>query len=91
MLLPAVLPAKRLDLGPTFDGSALCPADTDLIHDGSLVNIKTHLATMDTKTGFRTDSLALTDLYQILSTGCSTTRTPVRCTHWASPRHATAR
>ena len=33
-LLPTILPATRIDLGPTFDGSTLCPADADIIHDG---------------------------------------------------------
>jgi len=66
-LLPTILPAERLHLGPTFDGSTLCPADADLIHDGRLLDIKTHLGAKNAKTGVRSDSLALTDLYQVLA------------------------
>jgi hypothetical protein len=66
-LLPTILPATRLHLGPTFDGSTLCPADADLIHDGRLLDIKTHLGALNKKTGARSDSLALTDLYQVLA------------------------
>ena len=65
--LPSILPATRLDLGPTFDGSALCPADADLIHDGRLLDIKTHLGALNKRTGARSDSLSLTDLYQVLA------------------------
>lgn len=66
-LLPTILPAERLDLGPTFDGSDLCPADADLIHDGRLLDIKTHLGAANRRTGVRSDSLALTDLYQVVA------------------------
>lgn len=66
-LLPTILPAERLHLGPTFDGSTLCPADADLVHDGRLLDIKTHLGSKNAKTGVRFDSLALTDLYQVLA------------------------
>lgn len=66
-LLPTILPATRIDLGPTFDGSTLCPADADIIHDGRLLDIKTHLGALNKKTGARSDSLALTDLYQVLA------------------------
>ncbi|MFV0458639.1 MAG: hypothetical protein ACK5MT_07730 [Actinomycetales bacterium] len=66
-LLPKILPAERLHLGPTFDGSSLCPADADLIHDGRLLDIKTHLGSKNAKTGVRTDRLDLTDLYQMIA------------------------
>ncbi len=66
-LLPTILPATRLDLGPTFDGSTLCPADADLIHDGRLLDIKTHLGTPNKRTGVRSGGLSLIDLYQVLA------------------------
>lgn len=66
-LLPTILRATRLDLGPTFDDSTLRPADADLIHDGRLVDIKTHLGAPNRKTGTRADSLSPTDLYQVLA------------------------
>ncbi len=66
-LLPMILPAERLHLGPTFDGSTLCPADADLIHDGRLLDIKTHLGPKNARTGARADRLDLTDLYQVLA------------------------
>lgn len=56
-----------LHLGPTFDGSRLCAADADLIASGLLLDIKTHLGRKDRKTGRRSDALALTDLYQVLT------------------------
>lgn len=66
-LLPTIFPAESLHLGPTFDGSTLCPADADLIHDGRLLDLKTHLGSKNAKTGIRSDSLALSDLYQMLA------------------------
>ena len=56
--------AGSLALGPTFDASALCPADADLIIDGLLLDIKTHLGPKS-KTG-RTDALSLQDAYQLI-------------------------
>jgi hypothetical protein len=66
-LLPH-LPSKssRLALGPTFDGSALCPADADLVTDGLLLEIKTRLGALNKNTGLRSDTLPLGDLYQLL-------------------------
>ena len=63
-LYPHLPRGDALALGPTFDGSTLCPADADLITDGLLLDIKTHLGGK-TKTG-RTDGLSLMDAYQLL-------------------------
>lgn len=65
-LYPSILPARSLAIGPTFDASALCNADADLIHDGRLLDIKTHLGKISKATGGRRDSLELVDLYQVL-------------------------
>ena len=61
---PTVRPDATLALGPTFDCSRLCSADADLIADGCLLDIKTHLGSK-TKTG-RSDLLNLADVYQLL-------------------------
>lgn len=66
-LLPAILPAKRVDIGPEFDGSRLCAADADLICDGLLLELKTHLGALNKRTGARPDRLPLTDLYQVVT------------------------
>ncbi|MDT0264198.1 hypothetical protein [Jatrophihabitans lederbergiae] len=44
-------------LGPTFDGSVLCPADADVISNGFL---------LDFKTAVRGNALSREDLYQLL-------------------------
>ncbi|QVI18700.1 hypothetical protein KHQ06_19305 [Nocardia tengchongensis] len=53
-------------LGPTFSASKLCAADADLIVDGVLIEVKTRLGAANPKTGQRSDSLPLTDIYQII-------------------------
>lgn len=63
-LLPHVSPPFAL--GPTFDGSTLCQADADLIASGTLLDIKTRLGLKNRRTGTRSESLALTDIYQII-------------------------
>lgn len=66
-LIPTVLPARRLYLGPTFDASTLCAADADVIHDGVLLEVKTRLGYVtNRRTGSRRDSLARKDLYQLI-------------------------
>lgn len=62
-LLPRLRPPYLL--GPTFDASALCPADADLISAGLLLDLKTRLGGRNAA-GERTDRLPLTDLYQLL-------------------------
>lgn len=61
----------RLDgpyvLGPTFDGSALCKADADVIAGGLLLDFKTSIGTKNARTGSRSDRLDLLDLYQIVA------------------------
>ncbi len=57
----------RLALGPTFAGSALCAADADLISAGCLLELKTRLGARHRNTGTRSDSVPLTDLYQVLA------------------------
>lgn len=64
-LLPSL--NQPLHLGPTFDGSQLCSADADLIASGLLLEIKTHLGAKNQRTGTRTDTLSLLDLYQVLA------------------------
>ncbi|MGV8847694.1 hypothetical protein [Tessaracoccus sp.] len=66
--LLAHLPARpaRLDLGPTFDGSVLLPADADLIVDGLLLDLKTRLGALNKTTGTRADTVSVADLYQLL-------------------------
>ncbi|MFD5176062.1 hypothetical protein ACFWM1_09655 [Nocardia sp. NPDC058379] len=53
--------------GPTFDASVLCNADADIISDGLLLDLKTHLGPKNQRTGTRTDSLTTTDLYQVIA------------------------
>ncbi|MDO5287195.1 MAG: hypothetical protein Q4G45_10325 [Actinomycetia bacterium] len=65
-LLPQTLPAQRIDLGPTFDGSEFCAADADVISDGCLLDLKTRLGISDSRTGRRSDRLPLADLHQLL-------------------------
>jgi hypothetical protein len=52
-LFPLVRPPYYL--GPSFDGSVLCPADADFIADGSLIDIKTQVGTRNSQ-GVRTDN-----------------------------------
>jgi hypothetical protein len=63
-LFPLVHPPYYL--GPSFDGSALCPADADFIADGTLIDIKTQVGTKNAK-GIRTDNLKNEHLYQVLA------------------------
>lgn len=63
-LYPQVPSNALLALGPTFAASHLCPADADLVYDGCLVDIKTHLGAKS-KIG-RSDGLSLADIYQLL-------------------------
>lgn len=65
--VPAISPIRRLDLGPTFEASLLCPADADLIVDGTLLDIKTRLGTVVPRTGARRDVFKATDIYQVLA------------------------
>jgi hypothetical protein len=58
--------AANLALGPTFDGSILCAADADLICDGSLLELKSHLGSKNSA-GIRVDTLDLKDLYQLVA------------------------
>lgn len=53
--------------GPTFDASVLCNADADIISDGLLLDLKTHLGPKNQRTGHRADALSATDLYQVIS------------------------
>lgn len=66
-LLSSIRQASRLDVGPTFDCSTLCPADADIICDGLLLEVKTHLGAVDKRSGTRSDSLARNDLYQVVA------------------------
>ena len=53
-------------LGPTFSASKLCAADADLIVDGVLIEVKTRLGVANRRTGQRSDSLPLPDIYQMI-------------------------
>lgn len=64
-LLPHI--AHPVHVGPTFDGSALCNADADLICGDLLLDLKTHLGRKNPRTGVRSDSLPLIDLYQLIA------------------------
>ena len=90
-LLPSILPATRLDLGPTFDGSALCPADADLIHDGRLLDIKTHLGALNKRTGRGRTACRSPTCTRSWRTHCSIGRTFTPSGRWASTRPATGR
>jgi hypothetical protein len=54
-------------LGPTFDGSALCSADADVIAGGFLLDFKTSLGAKVSRPGGRSDCLKLKDLHQLVS------------------------
>lgn len=51
---------------PTFAASELCGADADLIVDGVLIELKTRLGSANRKSGQRSDSLSLADIYQVV-------------------------
>lgn len=53
-------------LGPTFDGSALCAADADVIAGGLLLDLKTRLGGKVKRRGGRADYLRIDDLRQII-------------------------
>jgi hypothetical protein len=63
---PSPDPDHHRRFGPTFTASALCHADADLIHNGTLYEFKTRLGTKK-KTGERVDVIQLIDLYQVLA------------------------
>jgi len=52
--------------GPTFDGSALCAADADMIADGLLLDLKTRLGGRVKGPGGRADYLRIGDLRQLI-------------------------
>jgi hypothetical protein len=58
---------RPVALGPTFEASALCAADADLIAGQLLVDLKTRLGPKDKETGRRSDRLRTADLYQLLA------------------------
>ena len=64
----------RRHFGPTFTASALCHADADLVHDGTLYEFKTRLGTKKKPTGDRVDVLPLIDLYQAVAYALFDTR-----------------
>lgn len=53
-------------LGPSFDGSALCAADADVIANGLLLDIKTRLGDKVKGAGRRSDGLQIEDLRQLI-------------------------
>ncbi|MEZ3160623.1 hypothetical protein AB1K54_08735 [Microbacterium sp. BWT-B31] len=53
-------------LGPTFDGSALCAADSDVIAGGLLLDLKTGLGGKVKRPGGRADYLRIRDLRHII-------------------------
>jgi hypothetical protein len=67
--------AAPFHLGPEFDASRrdggpdkrLIAAEADLICNGLLLDIKTKLGTKNTKSGIRSDALAIDDIYQLLA------------------------
>lgn len=63
-LYPEIPVGARLALGPTFAASRLCSADADMIFDGCLLDIKTHLGPKSK--GVRYDALSLQDAYQLV-------------------------
>lgn len=63
---PDSAPDHHRRFGPNFTGSALCHADADLIHNGTLYEFKTRLGTKK-KTGQRVDVIQLIDLYQAIA------------------------
>lgn len=63
---PDTDPDHHRRFGPNFTASALCHADADLIHNGTLYEFKTRLGTKK-RTGERVDVIQLIDLYQVLA------------------------
>ena len=59
-------PPARVIPGPTFAASRFCAADADVIVDGMLLESKTRLGSKNARTGARSDSLSVLDLYQML-------------------------
>lgn len=59
--------SRPVALGPTFEASALCAADADLIAGRLLVDLKTRLGPKDKETGRRSDRLRTVDLYQLVA------------------------
>lgn len=53
-------------LGPTFDGSALCAADADVISGGLLLDLKTELGGKVKRAGGRADYLRIGNLRQVI-------------------------
>ncbi|MFE7503754.1 hypothetical protein [Promicromonospora sp. NPDC057488] len=66
-LHPRIEDARAVAIGPRFKASALCSADADLIYDGTLLELKSHLGTKNRTTGARADNLELHDLYQLIA------------------------
>jgi hypothetical protein len=66
--LTGVLAAShdRVALGATFAASRVCPADADMIVDGTLIESKTRLGNKNKRSGVRSDSLPRNDIYQLL-------------------------
>lgn len=64
--LPPATPARQLHLGPTFAASTLLAADADLVCDGLLLEVKTRLGSLRSRTAGRYSSLSLLELYQVL-------------------------
>lgn len=72
-LLPAL--KTPFQLGPEFDASRrsggaddrLIAAEADLICNGLLIDIKTRLGTKNAKSGTRSDSLGIDEIYQLLA------------------------
>lgn len=62
---PDADPDHHRRFGPTFTASALCFADADLIHNGTLYEFKTRLGTKK-PTGQRVDVIPAIDLYQTI-------------------------
>lgn len=63
----------RPHFAPTFAASNLCAADGDLVHKGTLYEVKTRLGTKR-RDGVRVDALPLTDLYQTVAYALFDTR-----------------
>lgn len=54
-------------LGPTFDASALCKADADVIAGSLLLDFKTSIGSKSARTGAGADPLDLIDMYQVVA------------------------
>ncbi|HEY0889510.1 MAG TPA: hypothetical protein VGE38_07860 [Nocardioides sp.] len=75
-------PNHHRRFGPTFTASALCHADADLIHNGTLYEFKTRLGTKKPN-GARVDVLPLIDLYQAVAYALFDTHNAFGITHIA--------